>query len=228
MVYLPDKLPKMFIDLCWKVKREFVPGKPNWQIFGKALTDAKEYDRSAVLALFIGLESAMAWLEVRDRKDAQETAQLARETVRRRRKRPFFKDLFASAQGLASVTSEAGVKQTQSLILYGFVLHHGASSFEELDWSPLLDALASILLVGGNPDDADVEVENPEAKVKFSDIARKQTSELMRLRIYRLRKLEAHDKAWVREHATQYFQELYAISTKTRRVRTLQERTSKR
>lgn len=207
MIYLPATLPDLFIDLCWKLRKEFNPSSRQWKHYAEGVNEAVEngVELKAARTLLLGLEAGQILQAKEGRTSMQNSAASDRERIRHKNRQPVFNYLFELSKTEAKSYSIQGIKQTQSLIIYGFILHHGYTRVHKPHWEPLSEAISSILI--------DDEKLDPEGRVY----------QRVRQRVHRIRKEEPQDE--IQNQASSYFRGVYAILDKSRRVRTLAERT---
>lgn len=191
MIDLPPDLPEVYATFCKRLQEDFEPDGQYGSVVEPCLLTMEEADinREDVLALLIGLAACKEWLDDPQRETWLEGGQTSRESSRQVADSHYGQQAFESRRQNTRVHTEKGISQSQSLIIYGFILRQGLDHVSAPQWRPLNSILASIL---------ETESEDLEEAVY----------EAIRQRVRRIKKEEPQDE--VREMAIRYFNAVYA------------------
>lgn len=155
MAELPQEIPKEIILHCKRLQAAYAPDGTEYDSISHAVrgtVNAGANEKDAIV-LLVGLLAAESWLEDDRRQRLQLGAQSRRDLMRDAKNSRFGKQAFDSGSNEAKAHSVQGIRQIQTLLMFGFALRCGTQRMSKPIWRPLASNISRILSSLRNDDE---------------------------------------------------------------------------
>lgn len=147
MPRLPNRPTETFLVCCKRLQREF-GRRGKFHAAVKACLDGERIDeekRRQIVTLFAGIAACEEMKNDPSVKRWQRMQRDGREWKRPIRDTIYGKESFEHSANEAYAYSFRGLNQTQSAMMYGFILRSGISRMSAPEWKPLMEPLGEIM-----------------------------------------------------------------------------------